>query len=66
MAFRMHFVSTDNAAIHHVQAVVNAILATGAVIIFLPPYSPDHIAICTSQKFDTRKRCSVAVVLIQN
>ena len=43
MAFRMHFVSTDNAAIHHVKAVVNAILATGAIIIFLPPYSPDFM-----------------------
>ena len=43
MAFRMHFVSTDNAAIHHVQAVVNAILATGAIVIFLPPYSPDFM-----------------------
>lgn len=31
----------DNASIHHVDSVVNAILATGAIIKFLPAYSPD-------------------------
>ena len=30
----------DNAAIHHTR-VVDAIDATGALLIFLPPYSPD-------------------------
>ena len=31
----------DNAAIHHTREVVDAINATGAQLIFLPPYSPD-------------------------
>ena len=31
----------DNAAIHHTREVVDAINATGALLIFLPPYSPD-------------------------
>ena len=31
----------DNASIHHARAVVDAILATGAMVMFLPPYSPD-------------------------
>ena len=35
------FYFSDNAAIHHTNAVVNAINQTGALIAFLPPYSPD-------------------------
>lgn len=31
----------DNASIHHVDPVVNAILSTGALLRFLPAYSPD-------------------------
>ena len=31
----------DNASIHHVDAIVAAILSTGALLKFLPPYSPD-------------------------
>nr|XP_058967512.1 uncharacterized protein LOC131794022 [Pocillopora verrucosa] len=31
----------DNAAIHHSQRVVDAINASGALLIFLPPYSPN-------------------------
>lgn len=31
----------DNASIHHVQSVVSAIQSTGALVQFLPPYSPD-------------------------
>ena len=31
----------DNASIHHVDHVVRTILATGALLRFLPPYSPD-------------------------
>lgn len=31
----------DNASIHHVDTVVSAIIATGALIRFLPAYSPD-------------------------
>ena len=31
----------DNASIHHVDSVVNAILSTGALLRFLPAYSPD-------------------------
>lgn len=35
----------DNAAIHHVDGVVDLIESTGALVIFLPPYSPDLNAI---------------------
>ena len=31
----------DNASIHHVDGVVQAIQNTGALVHFLPPYSPD-------------------------
>ena len=31
----------DNASIHHVDPVVSTILSTGALLKFLPPYSPD-------------------------
>ena len=31
----------DNASIHHVEAVTQLISATGALVRFLPPYSPD-------------------------
>ena len=31
----------DNAAIHHVNNVADAIQSTGALVQFLPPYSPD-------------------------
>ena len=31
----------DNASIHHVDSVVQLIQNTGALIQFLPPYSPD-------------------------
>ena len=31
----------DNASIHHVDEVVDAIQSTGALVQFLPPYSPD-------------------------
>ena len=31
----------DNAAIHHVSCVVPRIQQTGAILCFLPPYSPD-------------------------
>ena len=31
----------DNASIHHTDSVVRTINATGALIRFLPPYSPD-------------------------
>lgn len=32
----------DNASIHHVEEVVATIEATGAILRFLPPYSPDY------------------------
>ena len=35
--------SVDNAAIHHTQEAVDAIHATGAMGIFLPPYTPDFM-----------------------
>ena len=35
--------SVDNAAIHHTQEAVDAIHATGAMVIFLPPYTPDFM-----------------------
>ena len=31
----------DNASIHHVDRVVSTIQQTGALVRFLPPYSPD-------------------------
>ena len=31
----------DNASIHHIDEVFAAILATGELLRFLPPYSPD-------------------------
>ena len=31
----------DNASIHHVDSVVDTILSVGALVRFLPPYSPD-------------------------
>ncbi len=31
----------DNASIHHVDGVVDLIESTGALVVFLPPYSPD-------------------------
>lgn len=31
----------DNASVHRVQAVQEAILNTGALLVYLPPYSPD-------------------------
>ena len=37
------FILLDNAAIHHVRTAINAILATGALVLFLPPYSPDFM-----------------------
>ena len=33
----------DNAAIHHTRLVVNAINASGALLVYLPPYSPDFM-----------------------
>ena len=33
----------DNAAIRHTQAAIDAINATGAIVLFLPPYSPDFM-----------------------
>ena len=35
--------SVDNAAIHHFQEAVDAIHATGAMVIFLPHCSPDFM-----------------------
>ena len=32
----------DNASIHHVDDVVDAICSIGALVRFLPPYSPDY------------------------
>ena len=43
----MHItILADNAAIHHAREVVDAINATGTILIiliFLPPYSPDFM-----------------------
>ena len=35
-------VTIDNASIHHVDEVVQMIQVVGAMIIFLPQYSPDY------------------------
>ena len=34
---------TDNAAIHHTAEVVRAINATGVLLVYLPPYSPEFM-----------------------
>ena len=34
-----------NASIHHVKRVVHLIEETGAMVLFLPPYSPDIMPI---------------------
>ena len=39
----MYLVYIDNAAIHHTQEILDALNATGALILFLPPYSPDFM-----------------------
>lgn len=31
----------DNASIHHINSVIHAINVVGALVRFLPPYSPD-------------------------
>ena len=42
--FTIFFVSLiDNAAMHRSQEAIKAIPATGAMVIFLPPYSPDFM-----------------------
>ena len=32
----------DNASIHHIDGIVDMIISIGALVIFLPPYSPDY------------------------
>ena len=32
----------DNASIHHVDGIMELITGVGALLIFLPPYSPDY------------------------
>ena len=32
----------DNASFHHAKAAIAVIEATGAIVVFLPPYSPDY------------------------
>ena len=31
----------DNCSIHHVPEVIELIRSVGAIVVFLPPYSPD-------------------------
>lgn len=33
----------DNASIHHIQSVVETINSVGALVKFMPPYSPDFM-----------------------
>ena len=35
----------DNASIHHIESATHLIEETGALAIFLPPYSPDYMPI---------------------
>jgi hypothetical protein len=37
----MHIFSTDNHPTHHVREVIERVYDSGAIIRFLPPYSPD-------------------------
>ena len=41
----------DNAAIHHAPGIIDLVQSTGALVIFLPPYSPDlmPIELCFSK-----------------
>ena len=39
----MYFAYIDNTAIDHTQEVVDTLNATGALILFLPPYFPDFM-----------------------
>lgn len=57
----------DNAAIHHVESVVNLIESTGAIVMFLPPYSPDIMPIeeCFS-KVKSYLRANDPLIQIQN
>ena len=32
----------DNCSIHHVERIIELIETTGALVIYLPPYSPDY------------------------
>lgn len=41
LPFFLYFWFPDKAAIHHSQRVIDAINVSGALLIFLPPYSPD-------------------------
>lgn len=51
----MDVVVMDNAAFHKSQRTVEIIAATGATLLFLPPYSPDIMPI--EKTFGTIKQC---------
>lgn len=34
---------SDNVAIHHTRDITDTINATGAMVLFVPPYSPDFM-----------------------
>ena len=49
MPFNGHYpnsvVVLDNCAIHHVEEIAAAIESVGALVLYLPPYSPDFMPI---------------------
>jgi hypothetical protein len=38
----------DNCSTHHNQAFIDMIIATGAVLLFMPPYSPEFSPVSTT------------------
>ena len=55
----------DNAAIHHTQEAVDALNATGALIFFLSPYSPDYMP-CEELFSQTKKFICAKDIAWQN
>ena len=57
----------DNAAIHHAHPAIELIEETGALAVFLPPYSPDYMPIeeCFSKVKSFLRSCD-PVIQIQN
>ena len=59
----------DNASIRHVQEVHQMIKGCGAIIRYLPPYSPDfhpldRRGICSSKTFPEEKSCVIPLYII--
>jgi len=51
----------DNASIHHVDCVVDTIQSVGALVRFLPPYSPDMNPLPNCAKISSFKPVGVEI-----